>query len=291
VSPNGEKANAAYWLIFALSAVIFVVVEGALIVFVVRFRSRGRARTVDGPDIHGSTKLETAWTIVPVVLLAAIATFVFVNLPGFTSPTKAQAAGAVNVDIVAHQFYWEFRYANGARSYDQLVAPAGKTVLLDITSEDVAHSWWIPAFGPKTDAIPGQTNHAWFRTSHLGTYRGQCSELCGLLHAKMTQTVKVLPQAAYDAWLQQQSALSPAAMGAHEFEATCAKCHGPAAQGFIGPKISDNPTTVDPALLEELLHNGLRTMPAVGRGWTDGQIAALVAYFKSKPFTGGTSGQ
>ncbi|MDX6514671.1 MAG: Cytochrome oxidase, cbb3-type, subunit, partial [Gaiellaceae bacterium] len=80
-------------------------------------------------------------------------------------------------------------------------------------------------------------------------------------------------------------------MGKQEFAATCAKCHGPAAQGFIGPKISDNPTTVDPALLKELLHNGLRTMPAVGRGWTDGQIAALVAYFKSKPFTGGTSGQ
>jgi cytochrome c oxidase subunit 2 len=162
VSPNGDKASSAYWLIFVLTAGIFILVEGALVVFVVRFRSRGRARTEEGPDIHGSSKLETAWTIIPVVLLAIIATFVFINLPGYVHPAKAEEANALKVHVIAHQFYWEFRYPDGTLAFDQMVVPENRLVLLTIDSADVNHSWWIPAFGPKSDAIPGQTNHALF---------------------------------------------------------------------------------------------------------------------------------
>src|SRR5207248_187147 len=93
-----------------------LLVEGALIAFVVRFRSRGRARSVEGPDIHGSTKLETAWTIVPVLILAVIATFVFTQLPGFIHPAAADKKNALHVQVIAHQFSWEYRYANGALS-------------------------------------------------------------------------------------------------------------------------------------------------------------------------------
>jgi cytochrome c oxidase subunit II len=294
VTPNGQKANDAYWLIFALAVAIFVLVEGALVVFVVRFRSRGRARSVEGPDIHGSTKLETAWTIVPVLLLAAIATLVFVNLPGYVSSPKAERAGALHIGVVAHQFYWEFDYPGGVRAYDRMVVPADKLVLLTIRSEDVAHSWWIPAFGPKTDAIPGQTNHAWFKVkpSKVGVvYKGQCSELCGVLHAKMTETVQVTSQADFDVWLKRQAALAPAALGRQEFAATCAKCHGAEAQGFIGPSIAGSTIATDPAQLTPILQNGIRTMPAIGHGWTSRQIEAIAAYFKSKPFNGGSSGK
>jgi cytochrome c oxidase subunit 2 len=295
VTPNGQKQNDAYWLIFTLTAAIFVLVEGALILFVVRFRSRGRARTVEGPDIHGSSKLETAWTVVPVLLLAIIATSIFVNLPGFIHPPKAERAKAVHVDVIAHQFYWEFDYGNGVRSYDTMVVPADKLVLLTITSQDVAHSWWIPAFGPKSDAIPGQTNHAWFKVGkqHVGAvYEGQCSELCGMLHAKMTQSVKVVSSADYHAWLQQQSSLTPVEMGKQEFAASCAKCHGAQAQGFIGPTLVGNTAVTDAKTLGPIVHNGIRTMPPVGKGWNDDeQIAALVAYFNSNPFPGGSSGK
>jgi cytochrome c oxidase subunit 2 len=291
VTPNGQKESDAYWLIFALAVAIFVLVEGALVVFVLRFRSRGRARTVEGPDIHGSTRLETAWTILPVLLLAAIATFVFINLPGYVSSPKAERAGALHVDVIAHQFYWDFDYGNGVHSYDQMVVPAGRLVLLTIRSDDVAHSWWIPAFGPKTDAIPGQVNHAWLKTRHLGTFKGQCSELCGVLHAKMTETVKVLPQGAFASWLQRRRSLTPAALGKQEFTASCAKCHGADAQGFIGPNIADSTIPRDAAQITPILQNGIRTMPAIGHGWTKQQIAAIVAYFKSKPFDGGSSGK
>jgi cytochrome c oxidase subunit 2 len=295
VSPNGHKSSSAYWLVFALTTVIFVGVESALIFFIVRFRSRGRARTEDGPDIHGSTKLETAWTIFPVVLLAIIATFVFVNLPGFVHPASADKKGALHVHVIAHQFYWEFRYPGGAVAYDQMVAPAGRLVLLDIDSQDVAHSWWIPAFGPKSDAIPGQTNHAWFKVAAdpdnpERVFKGSCSELCGLLHAKMTQSVKIVAPAAYAAWLQKQSNLTPVQLGKQEFDAVCSKCHGVEAEGFIGPKLSDNPITLDPKQLGPIVRNGRGKMPAVGAGWSQDQIDALVAYFKTQPF-GGSSGQ
>jgi cytochrome c oxidase subunit 2 len=296
VSPNGEKANSAYWLVFALTTVIFVLVEGALILFAVRFRSKGRARTVDGPDIHGSTRLETAWTVVPVVLLAIIATFVFVNLPGYVHPAKAAEKDALRIEVVAHQFAWEYRYPNGVLAYDRMVVPANKLVLLDIHSEDVAHSWWIPAFGPKSDAIPGQTNHAWFKVAAdpqhpVRVFKGQCSELCGILHAKMTETVQIVPQAQYAAWLQRQSSLSLAQLGKQEFAATCAKCHGAQAEGFVGPAIATSSVPTDVKQIEPILRNGLRRMPPVGRGWSQRQVDAIVAYFKSKPFNGGSSGQ
>jgi cytochrome c oxidase subunit 2 len=291
VSPNGDKVNTAYWLVFGLTAAIFVLVESALIVFVVKFRSRGRARTIEGPDIHGSTRLETVWTILPVLLLALIATFVLIELPGFTNPASAERADAVKVDVIAHQFYWEFRYANGATSYDTLVAPQGRLVELTITSEDAAHSWWIPAFGPKTDAIPGQENHAWFKSSRPGTFKGQCSELCGILHAKMTQAVRVVPEADYGTWLDAQAALSPVALGKQEFAASCAKCHGAQAEGFVGPDISEAAPKLNREALATLIRNGQGAMPAVAQGWSDGQVAALFAYLQSKPFEGGTSGQ
>jgi cytochrome c oxidase subunit 2 len=296
VSPNGDKSASAYWLVFALTAGIFVLVEGALIVFVIRFRSKGRARTVDGPDIHGSTKLETAWTIIPVVLLAIIATFVFVNLPGYVHPAKAEEANALRVHVIGHQFYWEFRYPNGTLAFDQMVVPENKLVLLTIDSGDVNHSWWIPAFGPKSDAIPGQTNHAWFKVSPdpnapVRVFKGQCSELCGFLHAKMSQTVKVLSQADYATWLQHQSTVTAVALGKQEFAASCAKCHGAQAQGFIGPKLAGNSIAVDPKQLAPILHNGRRRMPAVGNDWSQQQVDAIVAYLKSNPFSGGSSGQ
>jgi cytochrome c oxidase subunit 2 len=296
VSPNGEKAASAYWLVFALTAGIFILVEGALVLFAVRFRSRGRARTEEGPDIHGSTKLETAWTILPIVLLAIIATFVFVNLPGYVHPAKAEEANALRIHVIGHQFYWEFRYADGTLAFDQMVVPENKLVLLTVDSADVNHSWWIPAFGPKSDAIPGQTNHAWFKVTPnsdvpFRVFKGQCAELCGYLHAKMSQTVKVLPQADYAAWHQQQAALTGAALGKQEFAASCAKCHGAQAQGFIGPTLAGSSLVTDPKALEPILRDGRATMPPVGNGWTQEEVSAVIAYFKSNPFHGGSSGQ
>src|SRR4051794_20163663 len=177
-SPNANDINDAYYLILGFTAAIFVIVEGVLIYFIVRYRSRGRSRTVEGPQVIGHTRLELVWTIVPVLILAAIAAFVFVKLPAISDVPSASAAGdRVDIHVEGRQFYWRYTYPNGAVSYDRMVAPVQRPVDLAITSPDVIHSWWIPALGGKRDAIPGRTNHTWFKADQAKTYVGQCAEL------------------------------------------------------------------------------------------------------------------
>ena len=105
---------------------------------------------------------------------------------------------------MGQQYIWKYRYPGGAYSYEEMVAPVGVTVELDITSRDVAHSWWIPKLGGKFDAIPGYVNHTWFRLQRPGVYRGQCAELCGRNHADMLARVRGVSPAEYVAWLARQ---------------------------------------------------------------------------------------
>src|SRR5689334_16677888 len=163
-SPNAQDINQSYKWIAIFTGAIFVVVEGTLVWFVIRYRRRGRRRDAEGPQVHGATRLELIWTAIPVLILAAIAGFIFYKLPGIQDVPAARAEGGpLVIRVNAHQFYWEFTYPNGARSIDELHAPLERVVRVDITSRDVAHSWWIPALGGKFDAIPGQETHTWFR--------------------------------------------------------------------------------------------------------------------------------
>lgn len=144
-SPNAVGILHSYYLIAAFTGFVFLLVEGLLIAFVVRFRRRGRPRDADAPQIHGSTRLEILWTVFPVVILAVIAGFVLYELPRIENAPSARAAGdAVEITVEGHQFYWLFRYPNGAVSVDRMWAPAGETVNLTVVSPDVNHSWWIP---------------------------------------------------------------------------------------------------------------------------------------------------
>ena len=109
-----------------------------------------------------------------------------------------QAAASDEITVEGRQYYWQFLYPNGEISVDDLRLPYNRTVRLTIVSRDVIHSWWVPALGGKIDAIPGRRNHTWFRATKLGTFRGQCAELCGLQHAEMLAQVEVLPADEYD---------------------------------------------------------------------------------------------
>ncbi len=156
-SPNAVDIDRAYYLILGVAIAVFLIVEVALVVFIIRFRSRGRPRTVEGPQITGNSRLELIWTVIPVLLLVAIASFVFVELPAIKDVPSARAAGPhLNIVVDGRQFYWRFTYPNGAVSIDRMVVPADRVVTLDVVSSDVIHSWWIPAFGGKIDAIPGR---------------------------------------------------------------------------------------------------------------------------------------
>jgi cytochrome c oxidase subunit II len=160
-------------------------------------------------------------------------------------------------------------------------------VRLEVTAPDadVIHSWWIPSLGGKIDAIPGTTNETWFRAENEGTYSGQCAELCGLEHARMLASVEVVSQDEFDAWLADRAEDS-AELGQEEWEGVCAKCHGLNGEGGIGPRIAGSPTLTDAEDLGNLVRNGRGAMPAVGAGWTDEQIDALVSYLTENPPSG-----
>jgi cytochrome c oxidase subunit II len=282
-SPNAQRINTAYYLILGFTGAIFVLVETALVVFIWKYRNRGRPRTAEGAQVHGNTRLELIWTVIPVVILAAIGIFVFYELPGISNVPAASASDRVNITVEGHQFYWQFDYPNGTRSIADLHVPVGKVVYLTIVSPDVNHSWWIPQLGGKTDAIPGKTNHTWFKADRAGTYIGQCAEFCGTFHEAMRARVIATSAPEYESFV---SSKAQKELGLSEFQGVCATCHGMQGQGAYGPNLSANPLLVQPSGLASIVRNGFGKMPPVGEGWSDAQIKALVQYAKSKIYKG-----
>jgi cytochrome c oxidase subunit II len=287
-SPNANAIRQTYFLILIVTAVIFVLVEGALILFVVRFRRGRRARAQDGPQIHGATKLETASTIVPVLILAGIATFVFVKLPTIKDVPAAKAeSGSLKITVEAHQYYWQFQYPQGQVAFQRMVVPIDRVVELTVVSPDVIHSWWVPALGGKIDAIPGRTNHTWFKAEKLGHYEVRCAELCGLEHAHMTGWVDVVTPAAYSSFLTVHAESSNnKIVGKEIFDSVCATCHGSLGQGDYGPTLVGNGVVADPQALEQLLRAGKNKMPAVGETWDQQTMDSATGYLKER-FGGG----
>ena len=283
-SPNAHKITEAYIFVLVFAGIVFVGVEGALIAFVVRYRRGKRPRTAEGPQIHGSTRLEIAWTVVPVLILATIGGFIFAELPGIADPPAAAAADQTTIQVEGHQFYWLFRYPNGAITIGTMIAPADEVVHEEVLapSTDVLHSWWVPALGGKIDAIPGRTNKTWFEAP-AGEYAARCSDLCGIQHAHMTALVRVVPRAAYEQFITERASQPTGlALGKEEFQRVCATCHR-LATNYIGPSLGDNPTIRTAKDLSTILRKGVGKMPAVGVDWTDNQIAALVAYTNTFP--------
>jgi cytochrome c oxidase subunit II len=288
---SGEAISQLYWFVFGICAFVFVAVETALILFVIRFRRRRATHDdVEGPQIHGNTRLEIIWTIIPAVILVAIAVVVFIRVPA----VEATGGGGdeLRVRVDAHQFYWQYRYPSGVVSLDTLVLPVGRRVTLDLTSLDVDHSWWVPQLTGKKDALPGRTTTLRFRPKTEGTYEGHCAELCGILHAIMPTEVQVVSAQEFQGWIaarqrSQGAGNQAAGLGRETWEHVCAKCHGLDGEGDIGPSIQANGTLTNRQALRDLLETGQDTpqfsgyMPPVGRGWPTFQLEALMAYIQS----------
>ena len=290
-SPNAEGIRDSYLFVSIFVLSIFLLVEGLLIAFIVRYRRRSRARFEDGSPIHSATRLEFLWTALPVVVLFLIGAFVFIELPGIKNIPSAGASGQLEITVTGRQYYWQYEYPNGVIAIDTMRAPAGVPVRLEVTApdSDVIHSWWIPALGGKIDAIPGTVNETWFEAENLGVYTGQCAELCGLEHALMLASVEVLPENEFAAWLERrrdEQTAGSGELGQEEWEGVCAKCHGLNGEGGIGPRIAGSIVLADPAAIEDLVRNGRRTMPAVGSGWTSEQVEALANYLQENPPSG-----
>jgi cytochrome c oxidase subunit II len=220
-SSNADSIEGLYRIVLIIAAVIFCAVAGALVYFLVKYRAR---RGHIASQVRGNTRLEIAWTGAAALILVVLAVLTFSRLHGVVTPAASadDAAGAVfatvdqpaapgghalHVKITGRQFVWRFEYPNGAYSYEELVVPIGTTVVADIYSADVNHSWWVPKLGGKFDAIPGYVNHTWFKITRAGVFVGQCAELCGQHHAQMIATVRAIPLTAWESWLGRQKQL------------------------------------------------------------------------------------
>ena len=170
---SGDTIRFIYWVVTAACAVVFLLIETALILFIIRFRRRrDTAEDVEGPQNHGNTRLEILWTAIPALALAALAVFTIVKTPDVLANASGQAASdTTEIRVDGHQFYWQYTYPNGAISFDTLYLPVGKTASLELHSKDVNHSWWVPELTGKLDAIPGHPNTLDFEPARTGTYR------------------------------------------------------------------------------------------------------------------------
>jgi cytochrome c oxidase subunit II len=283
-SPNTERIEDLYWFISFWAALVLLSVAVPLAIFVLRYRSRGRSRAVEGPQVHGSTRLEIAWTVVPVVILLIVTVFTFYKLPGITLDAEA-GEDVTRIRVEGRQFYWQYRYPNGVIGIDTLRAPADRLVELEITApeNDVIHSYWVPNLLAKFDAIPGRTIETAFR-GEPGTYQGQCAEFCGIQHAEMLAAIEVIPADEFDAWLAEEARRQETGdsdLGEQAFAGVCAKCHGDQGQGLIGPGLSAS-TVSNAAAVEEIVRNGRGEMPAVGADWDDRQMKALTDYLRER---------
>jgi cytochrome c oxidase subunit 2 len=227
-SPNAEDISTLYKVTLYIAIVIFLIVEGTLIWSLVRHRSR--RGSPDAVQIRGNTPLELGWTVAAALILVVLATVTFLYLGGIKNPASSSPGGlqaqrsqfasidqpapprtggpTLTIQVNGQQYVWRYVYPGKQPvfSYYEMVVPVNTTVSLDITSSDVIHSWWVPKLGPKADAVPGYTNHSWFKIKKPGVYRGVCAELCGEGHADMRSQVRAVSPSAYQDWTNRQRA-------------------------------------------------------------------------------------
>jgi cytochrome c oxidase subunit 2 len=201
------------WDVLIICSVPVFVLVTTVVLFAVRdFRMRPGQEHLDGPPIHGNTRLEVVWTAVPAILLVSLCTYAYLVLHDIE---KAPASGPErHVLVTGQQFTWTFTYNEGGKRFSsaQLYVPEGESVRFDIKSKDVLHDFWVPAWRMKIDAVPGLTTHYRITPNRLGRYPVVCAELCGLGHAFMRQTAHVMNKADFAAWVKKMSA--PAGGGA-----------------------------------------------------------------------------
>ena len=198
-SEEREGIDLTFWLATWICVAIFSIVAAVIGYSFLKFRVRPDDDT-DGPPIHGHTGLEIAWTAVPFVLVVALGITSAVVL---TQNDKARGSNANVVNVTAEQFTWTFEHPNGVKS-GTLRIPLGRSTVLRLHARDVIHSFWVPEFGQKRDAVPGIETRLVITPKHTGRFPVICTELCGLGHALMRAYVIVMPQTAYQRWLSRK---------------------------------------------------------------------------------------
>jgi cytochrome c oxidase subunit II len=291
--------------VLSITGMIFLVVFILLAYAIVKFRGRPADSTREPAQVYGSTQIELAWTVIPILIVVVL--FLATARVIHAIQDAPEPPGAVNVTVIGHQFWWEFRYPSlGIVTANELHIPATDTVhptptFLKLLSDDTDHSFWVPQLAGKTDLIPNHPNETWVEPDRPGLFLGQCAQYCGTQHAKMLLRVYVDPPEVFAAWVraQQQPAKQDesVAAGRHVFESTaCINCHavgGTPGDGRFGPDLThlmSRDTIASGAALntDDNLRLWIRQpdavkpgslMPAMQLG--DADLDALVKYLES----------
>ena len=311
-SKQASNIDTFYDVLIICSVPMFVLVVSVVLYSVYRFRIRPGQELMDGPPIHGNTRLEIVWTAIPALMMLALCTYAYVTLH---DAEKAPAAGReLKVRVVGEQFAWTFYYpgANGGKevSSPQLYVPRDRSVEFIVQTKDVLHDFWVPAFRWKIDAVPGIDTKYRVTPTRVGAYPVVCAELCGLGHATMRQTAHVMEQAAFDKWLSDKqagktpgAAPAPAAGGGQPaagpdgkalFAANgCGGCHtlkDAGSTGNVGPELDTALKGKDATFIKEsivdpnkVIAQGFQPgiMPQTfGQSLSPDEIDALVKYLQ-----------
>ncbi|CAN5244767.1 cytochrome c oxidase subunit II [soil metagenome] len=302
--PVAEAQDRLWDLVFPIAVAVFVLVQGLIIVAMVRFRRRPGDDDVPR-QVEGNTRLEIVWTAIPAVILAAIAVPMITTLFGLADRPE----GAMDVTVVGKQYWWEFEYPDsGVVTATELHIPTDTPVWITLDGTgpdaDVIHSFWVPRLAGKTDYTPGDTQTMWLQADRPGTYSGQCAEFCGLSHANMKFTVIAQEPDDFERWLAEQRqpaqpvAGGPATEGERLFSSQqCVACHVidgyEGADQRVGPDLTHFASRASFAggmfpTTTENLRRWLRNPPAVKPGsqmpdlnLSGSQVDALVAYLQT----------
>ncbi|MFN8591745.1 MAG: cytochrome c oxidase subunit II [Thermomicrobiales bacterium] len=210
ISPQTNKADDIqflYKIIFWAALIVFIAVQAAIAYTVIRFRRRGEGRP---EQVHGSRTLEIAWTVIPAIILLVI--FIPTAQTIFKHAAAEKAENAFHIEVIGKQWWWEVHYPDIPANPDQpdagplttaneIIIPVGSNVVINLDTNNVIHSFWVPQLSGKLDLIPGHDNRLQFDARQVGEYFGECAEFCGSAHAWMRFKIKVVPQEAFDAWV------------------------------------------------------------------------------------------
>ena len=321
VTSFSQGAYEIHTLVMWICVVIGIIVFGAMIYSIIMHR---KSRGYEAADFDDNLTVEIVWTVVPFIILAFMAwpaTTVLLDMEDVSNSD-------MSIKVTGYQWKWHYDYNVGENAKDinffsnlstpmeeiqnkatknknyllevdnHIVVPAGKKVRLLFTSADVIHAWWIPAFGVKKDAIPGYINESWMKTDQIGTYRGQCAELCGTNHGFMPIVVDVVSEADYEKWIaskMESAAVAEASSnktwtmdesmehGKSVYATSCVACHQANGAGIpnVFPGLADSPmVTGDVTKHIDVVVNGVTgtAMQAFGPQLNDADLAALITY-------------
>jgi len=288
------NVDAVYIFLVLLSTLMSVAIFTMILVFALRYRRR---KGIEAEPIEGSNVLELTWSIIPLCIFMAV--FVWGAVIYFEERTPPP--GATEVYVVAKQWMWKLQHAEGQREINELHVPVGRDVKMIMTSQDVIHSFYVPAFRIKQDVLPGRYTTAWFRATKPGVYHLFCAEYCGTLHSGMIGQVVVMEPAQYEAWLAGGAGSGSMAYSGQSLflQLGCSTCHrsdvqgrGPNLAGIFGkPVLLEDGRTVtadENYIRESILSptskvvSGFKPIMPVFQGLvSEEQLTVLVAYVKS----------